>query len=190
MMSTLTPYIFPVEARLAIGVAVANRLKEVLETGHPGLDLPGLEVEPQFINRKGAGGGRDVTSYIKAVVKMPDDVDPGGPYVELVGIEKRGEESWESNGQPQSLMTCEALFDCCANQFLPEALSIGIDARTAHAVLGGHVEALLSNYEGMTEWGFCEPNVTTSVPPVFTPDGTPREFHFALQLSFEIYVQK
>lgn len=180
---------FPASDLKTLGIAVANRLRDVLETGASELGFAGLNAEPIFINRRGAGGGRDQTTHTVAKVRFFDDVASGVPEVVIVGIQAQSERA--GYGDELWAQTCLAVLDCNTNQFQPGSLSEGIDAATTGAILGNYVEAMLRNDELMMRTGFTDPRVAPGAPPgVLGKDGVPMEFHYPISVQFEIYISK
>jgi hypothetical protein len=185
-----TPYVFPASARESLGIAVATRFKEMLLQGAPSVGKAGLNVRPVFRNREGKGGGRDASLNTKAQVIFFDDLRPGTPYVVILGIRRDDTETWGDDDE-QEIMTCTAALDCVSNQFVPKTTTKGVDAATAHAVLGNFVEDFLNHRDAMTTWGFCEPRVRPEGPAgAMDNEGLPMKFHYPLMVQFEIYVER
>lgn len=185
-----TPYVFPASVRDSLGIAVATRLKEMLLEGAPEVGQDGLSERPVFLNRQGAGGGRDEDLTIKAQVVFFDDLKPGTPHVVILGIRRDDTEKWGDEDE-QEIVTCTAAIDCVSNQFVPRTMTPGVDAATAHATLGNFVEDFLLNRDAMTLWGFCEPRVRSDAPFGATDkEGLPMRFHDPRMVQFEIYVER
>lgn len=188
-LQTFTGFAFPSSDEKRLGIAVANALRDLLREGDEAMGLAGLDSEPLFVNRRGAGGGRDATTTTTATVRFFDDLPSGVPEVVIVGIEAAGErQGW---GEEFEVQRCLAVLDCNTSQFHPGALSNGVDAATAGALLGNTVEAMLRCDELMTARGFTDPRVSATAPPgVMGKDGIPFEFHYPITVQFEIYLSK
>jgi hypothetical protein len=186
MLITAPPFVYPNLSYDALGIAVATQMRAMLKTGSEVLNQAGLDTFPMFLNRDGKGSGRNKRTDIAAKVIFYDDEPPGTPYVQILGIRREGEVEW---GDTRRVL-CSASLDCFANQFMPRALTKGVDSAAAQNVLGNRVEAMLRNEILMASYGFTDVGVSPSAPPdMVNKSGQPFEFHYPIMVGFEIYVE-